>query len=168
MYSLVLNGELTSVSITLLVGKCHLFQTKPELLCKPYRVESCLSLDSLRVFVGAIGGEAAAISDASVRDLSQLCDTFKFIELPKRVRDWEAEHALIGPVARRDGDEHHRGHEDHYFGGDGETELGKEHHRADFLEGTQRKIERRDPSSFSHRSFRQNRSRTVTQRRDQK
>jgi hypothetical protein len=92
MYSLVLNGEPLSVSIIPLGAKCHLFQTKPELLSKPYRVESRVSSDSLRIFVGAIGGEAVEINDANVRDLSHLCDEFKFVELAKTVRDWQAEH----------------------------------------------------------------------------
>jgi hypothetical protein len=84
------------------VAKCHLFQAKPELLGKPYRVESGVSSDSLRVFVGAIGGAAVEISDANVRDLSQLCDEFKFTELAKTVGDWQAEHPLIDPGIRRE------------------------------------------------------------------
>jgi hypothetical protein len=94
MYGLVLNGESISVPIASLVVHCHLFQTKPELLGKPYRVESGVSSDSLRVCVGSIGGAAAEISDANVRDLSQLCDEFKFIELAKIVGDWQEQHAL--------------------------------------------------------------------------
>jgi hypothetical protein len=59
-------------------------------------------LDSLRPFIGAIGGEAAEISDANVRDLSQLCDDFKFTELGKTVGDWQAEHPQIDRVIRRE------------------------------------------------------------------
>jgi hypothetical protein len=62
---------------------CHLFQTKPELLSKRHRVESSVSFDSLRVFVGAV----AEISGANVQDLSRLCHEFKFIELTKIVGD---------------------------------------------------------------------------------
>jgi chromosome segregation ATPase len=102
MYSLVLNGEPLSVSMPSLVVHCHLFRTKPELLNKPYRVESAVSSDSLRVFVAAIGGAAAEISNTNVADLSQLCDEFKFIELAKRVGDWQAEQPLIDPVIRRE------------------------------------------------------------------
>jgi hypothetical protein len=87
MYSLVLNGEPVGVSIIPLVAKCGLFQTKPELLRTPYRVESRVSSDSLRIFVGAIGREAAEINDANVWDLSHLCDEFKFVELAKTVGD---------------------------------------------------------------------------------
>jgi hypothetical protein len=100
MYSLVLNGESISVSKVSLFTLCQLFQTKPELLGQPYKVESSVSLDSLRVFVGAIGGAVAEISDANVRDLSQLCDEFNFIELAKTVGDWQAERAQINPVIR--------------------------------------------------------------------
>jgi hypothetical protein len=46
---------------------------------------------SLRAFVGAM----AEISDANARDLSQLCDEFKFIELAKTVGDWQADHPVI-------------------------------------------------------------------------
>jgi hypothetical protein len=42
-------------------------------------------LDSLRVFLGAIGGGVAEISDTTARDLSQLDDEFKFIELAKSI-----------------------------------------------------------------------------------
>jgi hypothetical protein len=99
---LVFNGEPTSISVLSLMAKCHLFQTKPELLSKPYRIESRVSSDSLRVFIGAIGGAAAEISDGNFGDLSQLCDEFKFIELAKRIGDWQAEHPLIDPVIRRE------------------------------------------------------------------
>jgi hypothetical protein len=53
--------ESISVSIASLVAHCHLFQTKPGLLHKSYKVQSRVSLDSLRAFVGAIGGAVAVI-----------------------------------------------------------------------------------------------------------
>jgi hypothetical protein len=102
MYSLVLNGESISVSKASLFMHCQLFRTKPGLLGQPYRVESSVSLDSLRVFVGAIGGAVAEVSDANIRDLSQLCDEFNFIELARTVGDWQAEHAQIDAVIRRE------------------------------------------------------------------
>jgi hypothetical protein len=55
MRSLVLNNELIGVSIVSIMAKCGLFQANPKLLDEPYRVESTVSLDSLRVFVDAIG-----------------------------------------------------------------------------------------------------------------
>jgi hypothetical protein len=67
----------------------------------PDEGESGASSDSLRVFVGAFGGAVAEISDANVRDLSQLCDEFKFIELAKTIGDWQAERPLTGPGVRR-------------------------------------------------------------------
>jgi hypothetical protein len=69
------------------VAKCGLFQTTSDFLGKPYRVESRVSLDSLRVFVAAIGGAVAEISEANVWDLSQLCGEFMFTELAKTVGD---------------------------------------------------------------------------------
>jgi hypothetical protein len=102
MYSLLLNGEAIGVSIVSLVTKCRPFQTKPELLSKPYRAESAVSSDSLRVFVRAISGAAAEISDANVRDQSQLCYEFNFIELAKTVGDWQMEHSLIDAGVRRE------------------------------------------------------------------
>jgi hypothetical protein len=102
MYSLVFNGEPLSVSIVSVMAKCHLFQTKPGLLGNPYRIESRVSLDSLRMFVGAIGGEALEISEANAGYLSQLCKEFKFDELAKTVGDWQAEHSLIDSVTRRE------------------------------------------------------------------
>jgi hypothetical protein len=45
---------------------------------------------------------AVEISDGNVRDLSQLCDEFKFTELAKTVGDWQAEHPLIDPAVRRE------------------------------------------------------------------
>jgi hypothetical protein len=102
MYSLILNDEPVSVSIVSLMVKCGLFQTKPQLLSKPYRVESRVLLDSLRVFVGALGDVVPEISDANARNLSQLCDKFKFDELAKTVAEWQAEHPLIDSVTRRE------------------------------------------------------------------
>jgi hypothetical protein len=87
MYSLVLDGEPISVSIASLLAKYRLFQTKPKLLGESYRVESRVSPDSLRVFIGVIGGAVAEISDENVRDLSQLCEEFKFIKLANTVGD---------------------------------------------------------------------------------
>jgi chromosome segregation ATPase len=49
-----------------------------------------------------IGGKAVETSDANVRDLSQLCDEFKFMDLAKAVRDWQAEHQQVDPVIRRE------------------------------------------------------------------
>jgi chromosome segregation ATPase len=56
------------------------------------------------VFISAIGGAVAEISDANVDDLSQLCDEFKFMELAKRVGDWQAEHGMIDPGIGREPD----------------------------------------------------------------
>jgi hypothetical protein len=102
MYRLVLNDEPINISIASLVVNCHLFQTKPELLNKPDRVESRVSLDSLRVFVGGIGGEAVEMNEANIRDVSQLCDEFKFLELAKTVGDWQSEHPQFDPVICRE------------------------------------------------------------------
>jgi hypothetical protein len=66
IYSLVLNGEITSVSMGSLSPKCRLVQTKSEFLSQSYRVESGVSSDSPRVLVGALGGAVAEISDANV------------------------------------------------------------------------------------------------------
>jgi hypothetical protein len=101
MYNLVFNGEPVGVSKIPLVAKCRPFQMMQGLLGRPHKVESSVSMDSLRVFAGAIGGAVAEISNANVRDLSQLCDEFKFIELAKTVRDWQVEHPQIDPVIRR-------------------------------------------------------------------
>jgi hypothetical protein len=83
MTSLMFNRESFSVSIASFVASNQLFQTRPRLLGKPCRVESCIASDSLRVFIGAM----AEMSDVNVPELSQLCDEFKFIELVKTVRD---------------------------------------------------------------------------------
>jgi hypothetical protein len=96
MSSLVLNGEPISVSILWVMAKCRLFHTKLEVLSKPNRVESGVSSDSLQLF----GGAVAEISYANVRDLSQHCHEFNFIELEKTVRGWQPEHPLIDPEIR--------------------------------------------------------------------
>jgi hypothetical protein len=54
------------------------------------------------VFVDALGGATAEINDGNVRDLSQLCDEFKFIELAKIVGDWQLECSLIDAVIGRE------------------------------------------------------------------
>jgi hypothetical protein len=86
----------------LLVGKCRLFRTKLELLGQPYKVKPSVSMDSMRAFVGAIGGAVAEISEANVRHLSQLCGEFEFIELAKTVGNWQAGHPHIDSVIRRE------------------------------------------------------------------
>jgi hypothetical protein len=93
MCGLALSGELIIVSIGSPVTKCRLFQTNPELLGKLSRVKFGVSSDSLRIFVGAV----PKIGDAKVRNLSQLCDEFKFIKCAKTVGDWQAEHPLTAP-----------------------------------------------------------------------
>jgi hypothetical protein len=70
MYSSVPNGRPFCASMASLVAKCHLFQTKPELLGKSHKVESSVSSNSLRMFAGAIGGAVAEIKDANVQELS--------------------------------------------------------------------------------------------------
>jgi hypothetical protein len=61
-------------------------------------------MDPLPGFTGAIGGVVAEISDANVRDLSQLSDEFKFVELVKTVGDWQAGHPQVDSVIRREPD----------------------------------------------------------------
>jgi hypothetical protein len=102
MYSLVLNGKRISVSMVMLVARCQLFQARPELLSKPYNVESGVSLDSLRVLLDALDGVVVEISDANVRDLSLLCDEFKFTALAKTVGDWQAQRPPIDAGVRRE------------------------------------------------------------------
>jgi hypothetical protein len=63
-------------------------------------VESRVSAHSLRIFVGALGGEAVEINEANVPDLSQLCDEIKFIKFAKMVGNWQVEHPQIDSVTR--------------------------------------------------------------------
>jgi hypothetical protein len=69
MYNPVLNGEPISVSIASFVVQCRLFQMKSERLNKPDRGESGAWSDSVREFVGALGGGVAETRDANLRDL---------------------------------------------------------------------------------------------------
>jgi hypothetical protein len=54
------------------------------------------------MLVAAIGGAVAEISDANVRDLSQLGDEFRFIEPAKTVGDWQVKHPQTDPVIRHE------------------------------------------------------------------
>jgi hypothetical protein len=91
MHSLVLNGEPIKASMVSPVAKFRLFQTKPKLLSKPFRVESTVSSNSLLAFVDAIGG---AVPRSPTRT-SQLCDEFEFTESAKAVGEWQAQHPVI-------------------------------------------------------------------------
>jgi hypothetical protein len=90
MFSLVLNGESFSVPMEPLVMNCRLFLTNPTLLIKPYEVQSRVLAASFRVFLGAIGGSEATITNDNVSDLGQLCSEFEFSEFAQKVDDWRS------------------------------------------------------------------------------
>jgi chromosome segregation ATPase len=54
------------------------------------------------MFAAVIGGSRAHITDANVRDLSELRDKFQFSKRAKMVRDWQVERSLIDPVIHRE------------------------------------------------------------------
>jgi hypothetical protein len=87
----VLDGEAFSVSIAPLLTKCRLFQENRVLLAKPNcDVQSRVSVDSFRTFVGAIGGTEPDITDCNASDPELLSDEFKFTTLSTAVADWRA------------------------------------------------------------------------------
>jgi hypothetical protein len=90
MYELLLDNRPISIPLGPLVMNCHIFQIRPTLLATPYEVQSRVSFDSLSVFVAAIGGFEAAISDDNINDLSLLCDEFKFTALSTSINEWRA------------------------------------------------------------------------------
>jgi hypothetical protein len=102
MDSLVPNDEPIGASKASLVTKCRLFQTKPELLSKPYRIDFGVWSGSRRVFFAVISSPIAETRGANVRDLSQLCGEFRFIELATRIGEWQMEDPLIGAWIRRE------------------------------------------------------------------
>jgi hypothetical protein len=85
----VLNGQPARILLGPLVMSCPIFQTKPTLLAKSYDVQSRVSLGSLQVFIGAISGSEAAITHDNVRDVSLLCEDFKFAAPPKTISEWQ-------------------------------------------------------------------------------
>jgi hypothetical protein len=84
MYSLVFNGEPIGVSVVSLVAECGLFQTKPALLGRPYRVESGVSSDSLRVLVNAVSCAVAEISDVKSETCHNIATNSSSRNLPRR------------------------------------------------------------------------------------
>jgi hypothetical protein len=58
------------------------------LLAQPsYDVQSRVSADSFRAFLGAIGGTERDITDGNASDLERLSDEFKFTTLSTAVAD---------------------------------------------------------------------------------
>jgi hypothetical protein len=55
-----------------------------------YDVQSRVSIDSFRIFVGAIVGIEADIPDGNARDLELVSDELKFTTLSTAVADWQA------------------------------------------------------------------------------
>jgi chromosome segregation ATPase len=78
MQDLVLDGEAFSISIGPLLTNCRLFQENRVLFAQPnYDVQSRVSVDSFRTFVGAIGGTEPDITDGNASDLELLKVTIK-------------------------------------------------------------------------------------------
>jgi hypothetical protein len=90
MDSLVLNDEPINVFRVSLSTKCHMLQTAPKFFSKSDRVESGVPSDSLRLFVGAV----AEMNGRDLRDLSQLCNEFSFMEFAKTVGNWQSKRSL--------------------------------------------------------------------------
>jgi hypothetical protein len=87
----VLDGEAFSASIAPLPTKYRLFQENRVLLAQPNcDVQSRVSVDSFRTFVGAIGGAEPDITDGNTSDPELLSDEFKFTTLSTAVADWWA------------------------------------------------------------------------------
>jgi regulator of replication initiation timing len=74
----------------------------PTLLTKPYEVQSRVSADSFRVFLGAIGGSEATITNDNVSDLGQLCSEFEFSEFAQKVDEWRSACGAFDADVRRE------------------------------------------------------------------
>jgi hypothetical protein len=74
----------------------------PTLLAKPYEVQARVSVDSFRVFLGAIGGSEATITSDNVSDLGRLCREFEFTAFAQKVDDWQSWHGSFDADMRRE------------------------------------------------------------------
>jgi uncharacterized coiled-coil protein SlyX len=81
MNMLVLKGETFSLQSWLLKQQCELFATDPTLLDSPYHVKSEVRPEIFRLFLEAIQGTSATITNQNFSELSQLCSEFVFTGL---------------------------------------------------------------------------------------
>jgi hypothetical protein len=68
-----------------LILNCELLVNDFDLLSSPYRVQSPVSFDSLRLFLDAIKGDDIPLELESLSDLDLLCDEFGFQQLKERI-----------------------------------------------------------------------------------
>jgi hypothetical protein len=87
-YSLVFQSQLFRVLIVPLITQCSIFETTPALLAKPYQIQSRVSIDSFRTFVGAIGGTKPNITGDNAVDLWLLSDKFQCAALLTAIAAW--------------------------------------------------------------------------------
>jgi hypothetical protein len=91
MYSLVFRGESFNIPMVPLITNCRLLQANRHLVAQAnYDVQSRVSVDSFRMFAGAIGGTEPDVTDDNAMDLSLLCNEFKFTRLSTTVAHWRA------------------------------------------------------------------------------
>jgi hypothetical protein len=90
MNMLVLKGETFSLQSWLLKQRCELFATSPALLDSPYHVKSQVGLDVFRLFLEAIKGTSATITNQSFAELSELCSEFVFNGLANELSAFRA------------------------------------------------------------------------------
>jgi hypothetical protein len=88
-----------SVANRSLVTSCRMFLDDPSLILKPYDVQSRVSQDSFRMFVCAIGGQEAEITQSNIADLSLLCSEFEFDALLPSIDEWHSAHPPIDYAA---------------------------------------------------------------------
>jgi hypothetical protein len=81
MNMLILKGETFSLESWWLKQRCELFATNPTLLDSPYHVKSQVRLEVFRLFLEAIKGTSATITNQNFPELSQLCSEFVFTGL---------------------------------------------------------------------------------------
>jgi hypothetical protein len=80
MQELALGGEASSVWIAPLLPKCQLFGEDGSLLVhRTHDVQSRVSTDSFRTFIGAIGGTGPDITDDNARGFLLLSGEFRIV-----------------------------------------------------------------------------------------
>jgi hypothetical protein len=78
MHALFLDHEAFQLPIWLLRQQCELFIADPTLLDSPYHVQSRVRPEIFRIFLKAVKGTSATITNQNMPELSQLCTEFGF------------------------------------------------------------------------------------------
>jgi len=100
--SLLVGDRSFEVLRRLLFSTCELFVEQPQLLSRPYRVQSRVTAAEFGVFLEAISGRDLEIASENVEFLEILCAEFGFSDLQRKVEAFVSRTSAIDRVCRHE------------------------------------------------------------------